>query len=75
MDPLTILAGVLTGLNELKRTGTFDALKDHIEDFTEAARSALPAKADGTDWTDADIEELATGARHKLASIDARHGG
>ena len=57
MNPLLLITiNALSALAKLKADKTFDHLKVHVDALQEALRPTLPAKADGSEWTDADVE-------------------
>lgn len=77
MNNQALLFGIraLAAIDALGRSEDYAALKVHIAALNAAIRAQLPRKADGSEWTEADIETLAAEVEAKLDAIDARHGG
>lgn len=55
MTPILII-NTISALLEMQADHTFDKVKDSIKVLIEALRPTLPAKLDGSAWTDAEVQ-------------------
>lgn len=55
MTPILIV-NLISALLELKADQTFSKLKDSVSALIEELRPTLPAKLDGSAWTDEDVQ-------------------
>ena len=76
MSPFVIIAlNALSSLAKMKQDHTFDHLKADIDKLIAALKPVLPAKVDGSDWTDADVEAAKAAADINWAVLKSITGG
>jgi len=72
-DVLSIVARAIVALGQVRQSPSLAELKTDVEALNAKLRSKLPANADGTPWTDADVEAAAAKAEAPFARIDRKH--
>ncbi len=73
MSPFVIVAlDAIASLIKLKADGQFSALKGDVDRLIDQLKATLPAKPDGSAYTDLDIVEAAAAARVGFLSVLAR---
>lgn len=62
-----------SGLLEARSSGLFTELRADLDALIAKSKSKIGPKADGSDWTDADILTLSMAIDATLDQIDAQH--
>lgn len=76
MNPALIIAiNAFSLINRLRDGGAFDEVRAQYEALRAQLTAELPAKSDGTPWTEGDLAALATEHNAITQQIRERHQG